>query len=336
MVTIGGGTGAPIVIQALNQIGIKNIQAIAVSMDSGGKTGYLRSDERDRIIAISDLLRNLISLINFKDNHRQSVAAFSELIGYTDGRNRNLGYTIYYALLEKYNNNFLAVQKHLENMLGIQFNGVAIPVTLEPTHINFSTQNGQTFSGEHELDRLSMSKNIITEFCLDSQVQATAESLKAISVATHIIYCPGSIYGSILANFLPDGVTSVLKKSHARKILITNLVSDRNQTHKFTLLDYLHIFQKYTRLKKPFDYVLSPDLNFSQFNSKYPRVAKNYEQEHSYFLGFSNHLPLEFAKEKIQVFFEPIFSITPALLRIRHDPVKLGKAINKILQSIPK
>lgn len=305
-------------------------------MDSGGKTGHLRSDERDRVIAISDLLRNLISLIKFEDNHRRSVAAFSELIGFTDGRNRNLGYTIYYALLEKYNNNFLAVQKHLETMLDIHFNGSAIPVTLQPTHINFSTQNGQIFSGEHELDRLSMSKNTITSFSLDSKVKATAESLKAIFQATHIFYCPGSIYGSILANFLPLGVTAALKKSHARKILITNLVSDRNQTHKFSLLDYLHIFQKYTQLKKPFDYVLSPDLSFSQFNSKYPRVAKNYEQEHSYFLGFSDHLPREFTKEKIQVFFEPIFSITPTLLRIRHDPLKLGKAIKKLLHSIPK
>ena len=59
IVTIGGGTGAPVIVQALLQAGYQNISCLCASMDSGGKTGIIRSDERDQVIAISDLLPEL-------------------------------------------------------------------------------------------------------------------------------------------------------------------------------------------------------------------------------------------------------------------------------------
>ena len=37
VVTIGGGTGAPIVIKALIEAGVRDITAICAAMDSGGK-----------------------------------------------------------------------------------------------------------------------------------------------------------------------------------------------------------------------------------------------------------------------------------------------------------
>jgi 2-phospho-L-lactate transferase/gluconeogenesis factor (CofD/UPF0052 family) len=105
IVTIGGGTGAPIIIQALLSAGYTNLSCICASMDSGGKTGVIRSDERDQVIAISDLLRNLLALITTV-NHKRNISAFTDLVSYIDGRQRNLGYIIYYALLEKYQTTF--------------------------------------------------------------------------------------------------------------------------------------------------------------------------------------------------------------------------------------
>ena len=146
IVTLGGGTGAPIIIQALLSAGYKNISCICASMDSGGKTGSIRSDERDHVIAISDLLRNLLALIT-TINHKKNIRSFTELVSYVDGRQRNLGYIIYYALLEKYENNFLKVQEHLENLLGVQFSGRAIPVTTDSSNIFFKTKNGSISKG---------------------------------------------------------------------------------------------------------------------------------------------------------------------------------------------
>jgi uncharacterized cofD-like protein len=331
IVTLGGGTGAPIIIQSLLLAGASDLSCICASMDSGGKTGIIRSDERDHVIAISDLLRNLLALIT-SQNHQKNILAFTDLVSFTDGRQRNLGYTIYYALLEKYNNDFLKAQEHLENLLSIKFDGTAIPVTADSSNICFKTKNGQTFRGEHELDKQSMSKNTISKVWLDPEVAATPLAIEEIRNADYIIYCPGSLYGSILANFLPDGIKEALKTSGATKILICNIVSNRNQTHKFTLEKYLKVFQKYTGLKKPFDIVIAPDISRKSFEKKYPRVTKSYNREHAHFIGWSKTDIRKFSLNDIKVLTSDIFSITPKLNRLRHDPEKLARVFKKILK----
>lgn len=331
IVTIGGGTGAPVVIQSLLAAGYKNISCICASMDSGGKTGVIRSDERDHVIAISDLLRNLLALISSK-NHISNIQAFTDLVSYIDGRQRNLGYTIYYALLEKYENDYLKVQEHLEKLLGVQFSGRAIPVTVNSSNIFFKTKNKSIFKGEHELDKQSMSKNMITKIWIDPQVNATREAIKAIENATHIIFCPGSLYGSIISNFLPKGIKTALRKTKAKKILITNLVSNRNQTHNFTPVNYLKIFQKYTRLKKPFDYFVCPSISQKRFDAKHKEVANNYALEHSHFHGWSKKVLKNFEKiHHIKVARSNIISITPHLNRLRHSPKELSQILKKII-----
>jgi len=338
IVTIGGGTGAPVIIQALLLAGFTNISCICASMDSGGKTGTIRSDERDQVIAISDLLRNLLALIT-STNHKKNIHAFTDMVSFIDGRQRNLGYTIYYALLEKYQNNFLAVQDHLEKLLGIKFGGTAIPITSGSSNLCFKTKDGQIFRGEHELDKQSMSKNTITKLWLDPKVEATPEAITAIKRATHIIYCPGSLYGSILSNFLPHGIKTALKASKAKKILITNLVSNRNQTHHFTPKKYLRIFQKYTGLdpagrrgKKPFDILLAPKQSKLRFNRLHPKVAASYAGEHSHFLGWSKKKLHRLDHYNIKVVTSNTISITQQLNRLRHDPAKLSKILKKIIK----
>jgi uncharacterized cofD-like protein len=331
IVTLGGGTGAPIIIQALLKANLKNLSCICASMDSGGKTGMIRSDERDQVIAISDLLRNLIALIS-SNNHKKNISAFTDLVSFVDGRQRNLGYIIYYALLEKYNNNFLKVQKHLENLLGIKFDGTAIPVTTDSSNLCFKTQNGSIFRGEHELDKQTMSKNTISNLWLDPQVQATPEAISAIKSADFLIYCPGSLYGSILSNCLPKGIKEALKETKARKILITNLVSNRNQTHKITPVKYLKIFKKYTGLEKPIDIFICPDISQKSFERRYPKIKTAYADEHSHFLGWTKEELKEASDKGIKVLSSNIISITAHLNRLRHNPNKLAKVFQEIIK----
>lgn len=331
IVTIGGGTGAPIITQALLLAGYKNLSCIAASMDSGGKTGIIRSDERDQVIAISDLLRTLISLIS-STNHKKNIKAFTDLVSFTDGRQRNLGYTIYYALLEMYQNDFIKAQAHLENLLGIKFDGTVIPVTTDSTNICFETKNGTVYHGEHELDKQSMSKNSIVDLWLDPDVPATTQAIEAIEKADVIIYCPGSLYGSVISNFLPVGIKDALADSKANKILITNLVSNRNQTHHFTPEKYLKVFRRFTDLKKPFDILVTPDISQKAFERQYLKVAKSYALEHAHFLSWTDKELKNVTNMGIKVITSDIISITPQLNRLRHDPKKLSRVLKKIIK----
>jgi uncharacterized cofD-like protein len=332
IVTIGGGTGAPVIIRSLLQAGFSNIKAVSASMDSGGKTGTIRSDERDRVIAISDTLRSLIALLPPNKDSQANIQAFIDLISFTDGRNRNLGYTLYYSLLEKYKNNFLKVQDHLEKLLEIKFQGQAIPVTTDSTNIIFQTQSGIVFSGEHEFDRQTMSSDQVRKIWLKPQVKATPQAIQAIKKADYLIFCPGSLYGSIIVNLLPTGIKLAFKQTKAQKILLTNLVSSRNQTHKFTPLDYLRLFVKYTNLQKPFDLVIAPHLSARQFNRLYPKISHNYELQYSHFMGWPDSQFRALKAKKIQVIRADIFSFTSQLNRVRHDPAKLALLFRKKLR----
>ncbi len=332
IVTIGGGTGAPIITQALLLAGYKNLSCIAASMDSGGKTGIIRSDERDQVIAISDLLRTLISLIG-STNHQKNIKAFTELVSFTDGRQRNLGYTIYYALLEMYHDDFIKVQEHLEKLLSIKFDGTVIPVTTDPSNICFETKNGTVFLGEHELDKQSMSKNSIVDLWLDPDVPATPQAMEAIRSADFLIYCPGSLYGSIISNFLPVGIKEALKNSKAQKILITNLVTNRNQTHRFTPEKYIKVFKKYTDLEKPIDIFITPNITQKAFEKRFPRVAKAYALEHAHFLSWTENELKNVQTKAIKVLTSDIISITQKLNRLRHDPKKLAKVFKKLIRN---
>ena len=60
VVTIGGGSGMPIVNKALIRAGFENIKSIVTTFDSGGDTGRMRTDERGRVLAFSDYWRALI------------------------------------------------------------------------------------------------------------------------------------------------------------------------------------------------------------------------------------------------------------------------------------
>lgn len=331
IVTIGGGTGAPLVIKALIKAGFKNIQSITASMDSGGRTGIVRSDERDKIIAVSDLLRTQLEMIHPRDVSKPQVQAFIELSAYTDGRYRNTGYMLYYALLEKYHNDFEQVKLHIERLLKIKFYGTAIPVSLDPSHIYFSTQSGATYHGEHELDRFDMSRNMVTKIWLEPKATATQQALSAIKNADIIIYSPGSIYGSVLSNFLPQGISQAMQNSHAQKILITNLVSSRNQTHKITPNAYWKLFQTYTHTRIPFNYIICPDISFQQFNDLYPQTAANYESVHSYFLGWGDSEFSKLKKQRIKIIRDKIYIITPKLKRVRHDSDKLATLLKNII-----
>jgi uncharacterized cofD-like protein len=299
-------------------------------MDSGGKTGTIRSDERDQVIAVSDLLRTLISLIP-NQTHSQRVRAFADLVSFTDGRGRNLGYTLYYALLEMYHDDFIKVQDHLESLLGIKFSGTVIPVTVDSTNLCFETKGGTVFKGEHELDKQSLSKNIIVDLWLDPDVPATPEAITAIENADYLVYCPGSLYGSVVANFLPVGIKEALCASKAKKILISNLVSNRNQTHRFTPEKYLQVFRRFTGLEKPFDILITPHLSRKTFEARFPKVARAYALEHAHFLGWTKTELKSIQDKGIKVSTSDIVSITPQLNRLRHDPRKLSRVLKKLL-----
>lgn len=332
VVTFGGGSGAPLVLKALALAGVNDVTAISASMDSGGRTGQMRMDERGRVISISDWLRNVMGLIAPQDNHLKPVETLLKQFDFTDGRGRNLGYLYSYLNLERLKYDFNLFQSELEQVLGINLIGRAYPVTNSPSNLCFRTSLGDEFCGEHLLDKYSSANVKIVKVWADPKVKAMPAVLKAIKSATHIIYSPGSLYGSLIACFLPIGISKALAKSKSTKILITNLISQSLESENLSAKGYFRQMKKYTRLSRPFSKVIIPKLNSEEFNQLFPFIAKRYRlMTNSHFADWSEDDLNEFKKQKVKVYRKNLFTIQSEDKIVRHDPVKLGKLLKQLL-----
>jgi uncharacterized cofD-like protein len=309
--TIGGGSGMPVINMAFIKAGFCNIRSIVTTFDSGGYTGRMKTDERGNLLAFSDYWRSLISL--WDDGEQKEI--WEEMLRYRDGRGRNFGDNFFQFMAEK-TGDLSKVDTLFCSLTGAKLKGEVMPVSKEPSDIYFKTISGKTYKGEHQLDELRMSSDRVDDIWLQPLVKASSEALQAIEEADLIVFCPGSIYGSILVNFLPDGMKEAYKKSKAKKMLIANLVSSANETDGINLKKYNELFEKYLN-NGDFDIVVEPD--FGKIDKDLlEKVKQNYAYENSYLYESC-------------VVSHDIVTVEKNNCRLRHSIDKLADLFKKIL-----
>jgi uncharacterized cofD-like protein len=315
--TIGGGTGMPIVNKALVKAGFSNIKSIVTPFDSGGDTGRIRTDERGKVLAFSDYWRALISL--WIDGMQKR--SWEEVLKFRDGRGRNFGNSFFQFLAEK-TKNFSDVGKLFVDLTRAELKGEVIPVSLEPAELCFLTESNKEYCGEHHLDDLRMSRDLVKKIWLSKKVKANKGAVSAIINAKLIIFCPGSMYGSVIINLLPLGMSSAFLKTKAVKLLMTNIMSVANENRSFTQVEYARTFKKY--IGSDFNEVLMPD--FSKLNQKMlVEVFKSYSLE--------NSRPIKYKKNEMKnVVVEDVAVIDELNLRIRHSEDKLARFFARMVK----
>lgn len=332
ILTIGGGSGSPVVNQALLLAGASYINSIAAVYDSGGATGIRRTlDTEGKEIAYSDALRILLSLIDPSRTNQKQRDVINRLLSDRNGKNQVLGHEIANRLFNP-QKGFTPLMKDLE-ALGVHFLGQVIPSSTRSSHIKFETISGRIHTGEHLLDDLSMSKDMVTNMTLEPSVPAFDPAILAIKKASIIFLPCGSVHGSVLCNFLPEGMREAMQKTKAKIYLVTNLVSTRNETHDFSPVDYINLVKKYSGIKV--DGIIVPKMTRKEFEKKYPDVAKLYDLEHSYFLGWEQAELAKVEKNGVKVITHnatKVVSVPGKETKIvRHDPKKLAKALAPLL-----
>lgn len=315
--TIGGGSGMPIINKGLIKAGIKNIKSIVTTFDSGGDTGRMRTDERGKILAFSDYWRSLISLWQNGDQKK----VWEEMLRYKDGRGRNFG-NIFFQFMSEKAGSLGEVDGLFASLTGAKLMGEVIPVSTSPANVCFETLSHKKYCGEHNLDDLRMSKDRVIKMWLEPEIKVNDEAKRALIESDLIIICPGSMYGSVLVNFLPVGFKEAFKKSEAKKILMTNIMSVASENNNFTQDDYVETFSNYLETDKPFDLVVMSDLlKFEKELLK--KVLFNYDLEHS--------SPIEFKKDSNYLTkVADIATIDEDNLRLRHSEGKLGDFFAKL------
>jgi uncharacterized cofD-like protein len=333
IVTIGGGTGTALVNEALLLTHkVDFIDSVVTPFDNGGETQRRRLDSYGQEIAYSDAIRILVSLIDPKTKDDPNVQVINRWLLHRDSRDKVLGREIVNTFFDKASG-FSQIEKDLAD-LGVRLNGQVLPSSTKFSHIVFTTVSGLKYKGENLLDEHKTSRDIVKKIELQPKVNAYKPTLEAIKNADIIFLSCGSLYGSLLCNFLPIGMKAGMNLTKAKIYLITNLFTSRNETHGMTPIKLARLVKEYTG--RNITGLIVPKMTRVEFEKQYPKTAYLYQvRESSYFLGW-DEAELDKAREaKFEVITHEALKIIEFpdenTIIVRHDPEKLAKILTSIL-----
>ncbi len=251
IVTIGGGTGPFALLSTLKRHDC-SVTAIVTMADSGGSSRRLMDefgtlpvgDLRQALVALSrkGVLWREIFNYRFSSNGKNGKNGESSSLS-----GHSLGNLILAALQEVNHGNLLHAIEDAQQLLDTA--GSALPVTLSPATLCVDLENGETIVSETNIDTrgdeddgpLSPIKRVY----LEEPVSACEDALRAIRRADVIVIGPGSLYTSILANFVVDGVAEAIRASEAQKVYVCNLMTNHGESDGFRASDFVAEIHKY-------------------------------------------------------------------------------------------
>jgi len=314
IVVIGGGTGVYTVLTALKPY-FKNLTAVVTMADDGGSTGILR--EEFGILPPGDVRRALLALSSSDNKTLAELFSyrFKEGAGLTGHSFGN----IMLIALERVTGSFESAIEEAGKILMTY--GKVVPVTLQHSNLIAELKNGTIIKGESNIDIPKHDGNLkIKKVWLSPSVKINPNAQKAILAADAVIIGPGDLYTSLVPNLLVRGVKEALKKTKAKKIYLTNLMTKFGETNYFKASDFVKIISDY----------LGPNvLDFVLINKTRPgfkRLAAYVKEK------------ADFVEPDIEEFNKLKFGLTPIqadLVRdrgfVRHDPEKVARAIKMII-----
>lgn len=226
IVIIGGGTGTFTLLKGLREFPTNNSVVVSTA-DDGGSTGRLRA--AFGVVPPGDLRQCLVGL-SYTDELLKEVFSYrfetGELAGHAVGN-------LVLAAAEKVSGSVEKAVALWARVLNVR--GQILPVSLSASEIEAVLEDGRVIKGEHNIDEPKKKEAYkIKAIRLQKEVVGNPRAIKAIAEADILIFGPGDIFTSIAPNVLVKGVREALIKSKAKKIYVTNLMTQYEQTRGFT------------------------------------------------------------------------------------------------------
>ena len=229
---IGGGHGLSAMLRGLKRY-TRHITAIVTVADDGGGSGMLREDLgmlppgdiRNCIMALANTEPTMEQLLNYR---------------FTDGSLSGQSFgNLFLAAMNGISGSFDEAVRRMGEVLAIT--GRVLPVTNQNVYLEAEFDNGSRTLGE---SKIFYAKKI--NDCRIRQVrlvpehpQALPESIDAIRQADIIVIGPGSLYTSIIPNFLVDGISDAIRSSGAVREYILNIMTQDGETDGYTGEDHI-------------------------------------------------------------------------------------------------
>jgi uncharacterized cofD-like protein len=227
IVCFGGGTGLPALLSGLKRNPWVDATAVVSMFDNGGSSGALK--DRFGILPPGDILKCLLALSEDEVVARKILLKRIEnrvLPGHTGGN-------MLLMALERVYGNYMDAVDALGQILSIK--GTVIPISLENTALCARYTDDTSAVGEVNVDKAMWEGRVVRELYLDPPVSATQSAIHAIEHADALCIGPGSLYTSVLSNFLPSGIKQAISSTAIPCIFICNLLIEGDGMRGFDI-----------------------------------------------------------------------------------------------------
>ena len=229
---IGGGHGLSAMLRGLKAY-TKDITAIVTVADDGGGSGMLREDLG--MLPPGDIRNCIMALANTEPTMQQLLDyRFTEgsLAGQSFGN-------LFLAAMNGISGSFDEAVHRMGDVLAIT--GRVLPVTNQDVHLEAEFHDGSRVLGESKIFYAKKINNsrIRKVRLVPERPAALEESVDAIRSADIIVIGPGSLYTSIIPNFLVSGISGAVRESKALKLYILNILTQDGETDGYDADDHV-------------------------------------------------------------------------------------------------
>lgn len=241
IVALGGGTGLPRVLAGLADAGREprrrplDVTAIVTTCDDGGSSGQLRrlyqvpspGDIRNCLVALSAAPGPLASLFQHRFGGEGALA------GHT------VGNVVLTALAQQLGDFGAAVRAAAE-LLGVR--GRVLPATDRCVELVASLDDGRVIRGE---SAIAAARGRVGRLSIEGPAPAPPAALEALHRADAVVMGPGSLYSSVIASLLVDGLADALAGCHASRVLVMNLFTQPGETDGYDAVDHVRAVERH-------------------------------------------------------------------------------------------
>ncbi len=321
VVSIGGGTGLSCLLKGLKHRvldqpiieapaltpWVSHLTAVVTVTDDGGSSGRLRNELR--VLPPGDI-RNCMVALSMDESLLTHLFQYrfpgsGQLQGHSFGN-------LFLTALTGVTGDFLEAVRVSSDVLAIR--GRIYPATLNDVRLEAVLEDGTRVHGESLISR---SRSRIVSLSLSpGNCRPVPAALEAIRNADVITVGPGSLFTSLLPNLLVPGIVRAMRKSSARKVFISNLMSQPGETTDLSAAEHVEAIYEHTG-DRLFDWIMLNNQPIS------PKVLARYRQQGARPV-INDHERL--ARLRLRIFEDALLARGRV---VRHDSSLLAEAIHK-------
>ncbi len=325
VVSLGGGTGLSCLLKGLKhkvlvppvleppsgKLWISRLTAVVTVTDDGGSSGRLR--EEFQVLPPGDIRNCLVALS--ADESLLSQLFQYRFMGSGQLRDHSFG-NLFLTALTGVTGDFVEAIRVSSDVLATK--GRIYPSTLQDVRLEAVAEDGSRAIGETAISRSSARirhLRLVPESC--PPVPAVVQEIRRADIIT---VGPGSLFTSLLPNLLVPDIVREVRKSHAMKIFISNLMTQPGETPGFTASD--HITAIYDHVGGDlFDAIILSSTSIPQ-----PILARYRRQ---------NSTPVANDCRKLRRLGLRVFEgkLIAGTAVVRHDPIRLADAVHRAYKS---